>query len=523
MKGLLYAEINLFALIISILYLFKNKDLAKKSEKVDSFVLFIISCIGLFAVDTLFGLCDAGILPRTYLSVYYTNFIFFILIVIVSFLFFNFCENFLNDKAYYEKKWVKAIFALPVIAYYAVLFTNSKTSLVFFVDSANNYHRGAGTWFQQTVTCFYLVAVMARSFMIALSSSDKAQTTAAQRLMFFMILPLTFAVISNCVEGAAIMTIGIACSLVWLDIYIRTQSTERILRENLWTAQLVKVLVNDYASLECFDVKRGDVYSIRPTAAIMNVFRKYGSDRMPYEDFWKIYVNLFVFDEDKDFVMRQVQKNNLLTELSEKKAFVTSYRVILHGRVFYYRLKCAVITDEQDNEIVVIGFKDIDHEMSMQLMATTDQLTKLMNRNGLEKYVEQHLPKNPAEDENIYFMLLDGDQFKRINDTYGHSEGDKALAMMASIIAMQAQQHNGIAVRYGGDEFLVICKGVTEDVMKNIPIDINSKLDAETRWADVPYKLAMSAGIAKYTGGSIEDTIARADTEMYDAKRGRTC
>ena len=143
----------------------------------------------------------------------------------------------------------------------------------------------------------------------------------------------------------------------------------------------------------------------------------------------------------------------------------------------------------------------------------TDPLTSLFNRQFLEHTILVY-----GESKNFYGIMLDLNHFKEINDTLGHSMGDKAL-FRASRILHRAAGGKGAAFRFAGDEFVILVNSDKEEDV--FAIEDQVRLMARTFNEDgkEPYKLSFSMGHAKYIKGESQDEfLRRMDQEMYADK-----
>ena len=155
----------------------------------------------------------------------------------------------------------------------------------------------------------------------------------------------------------------------------------------------------------------------------------------------------------------------------------------------------------------------------LDLQISTDYLTGLNNRNQLMRYLDM-LEANPISDKEIYLFMLDIDSFKKINDTYGHAEGDRALIKSAEILKSCAGIYGGFVARLGGDEFTYVAEFENEETVDKI----KSYFDKATAEASksLKYTLGLSIGCGKYTPGlKITELFQRADTDMYAVKAAR--
>lgn len=143
----------------------------------------------------------------------------------------------------------------------------------------------------------------------------------------------------------------------------------------------------------------------------------------------------------------------------------------------------------------------------------TDPLTEINNRNMINRYLKDIKNYN----DTYYLLMIDIDNFKSINDTYGHVEGDKALKYMANILKKVANEHNYFLARYGGDEFIMIAMA-DEDTIKNVIEEIHEKF-ASTK-EDLGYSYSTSVGYTKMNQtDDIDKNIARADKYLYKKKK----
>ena len=160
-------------------------------------------------------------------------------------------------------------------------------------------------------------------------------------------------------------------------------------------------------------------------------------------------------------------------------------------------------------------------------MAKKDGLTKIYNR----IYFNQFYPelKNEVEAENgiLTVAMLDIDHFKNVNDTYGHLAGDEAIKSVAKVDDKYAKLYGGTAVRFGGEEFLLILRGKglmeTYEILKQMHEEIRTNI---VEFEDLKISLNTSMGLASYpeTCSNIHEIVDKADQAMYYSKehgRGR--
>lgn len=148
-------------------------------------------------------------------------------------------------------------------------------------------------------------------------------------------------------------------------------------------------------------------------------------------------------------------------------------------------------------------------------LISTDPLTGLNNRNRFETYMLTLLSGSDKA-EDTYLLMMDADGFKQINDRYGHVEGDHALQVVSAVLKEVCSPSGGFIARYGGDEFVVVQKGATEQGV----IDLSAAINDALAQAETPYPLRMSIGHARFGDGADtwQELLRAADADLYRVK-----
>lgn len=157
-------------------------------------------------------------------------------------------------------------------------------------------------------------------------------------------------------------------------------------------------------------------------------------------------------------------------------------------------------------------------------LANTDKLTQLHNRYSFESELEREMARAERYGSPMSISLFDIDYFKTINDTYGHSEGDIALARIGEVVRHSIRKAD-IAARWGGDEFAIIFPETAMEQTRAITEKLMNRLGGIE--LDHVHGLSGSFGITQFeTGDSRDALIRRVDEALYAAKkqgRGRIC
>ena len=160
-----------------------------------------------------------------------------------------------------------------------------------------------------------------------------------------------------------------------------------------------------------------------------------------------------------------------------------------------------------------------------QMVSVDSLLAPLHNRGALEKYLRTEIAKCQATGCELSIMMMDIDNFKEINDEYGHQAGDDALRTLAKIVHSHAAMHGWYAARYGGDELVVICNSSAEGILLHADAiriavqnyDFYPRKDGKVQGSSV--KLTVSIGVGEYVSGmTSDDLVDVADKAMYKVK-----
>ena len=159
---------------------------------------------------------------------------------------------------------------------------------------------------------------------------------------------------------------------------------------------------------------------------------------------------------------------------------------------------------------------------SLEGLSGTDPLTGFYNRREAEKRLEGDVARAKRSGSVLTVCVVDVNQFKEVNDKYGHQAGDVCIRHLASIIGRNIREGDWLA-RWGGDEFILALHDAspfapTGSVLQRIARDLKDKPVRLPRGNELV--LTVSAGASRYSGeDGVEDLLASADAAMYEAKR----
>ncbi len=152
--------------------------------------------------------------------------------------------------------------------------------------------------------------------------------------------------------------------------------------------------------------------------------------------------------------------------------------------------------------------------------ANRDFLTGLYNRRYFFNHIDEYVSHSNESFTNLYIAMFDIDHFKKINDAYGHEEGDRAIVAVADILRTNTHQEDLVA-RFGGEEFCTAILAENSDIAYNICERIRKKIESfsfRTKNGD-EVSFTISIGLVEHgEDEDINDTINDADLKLYEAK-----
>lgn len=163
-------------------------------------------------------------------------------------------------------------------------------------------------------------------------------------------------------------------------------------------------------------------------------------------------------------------------------------------------------------------------------LSNIDWLTKLWNYGRFQQHLTLELDRAKVHESNVSLVMVDVDNFKNYNDTFGHIRGDFALKEIAAILQSKSRKFDTVA-RYGGEEFAIIMPNTTKENARLFAERLRAEVEktyAEEAQLKPDKKLTISCGIATYPEDCVvkEDLVAMADTALYEAKgagKNRSC
>jgi diguanylate cyclase (GGDEF)-like protein/PAS domain S-box-containing protein len=200
-----------------------------------------------------------------------------------------------------------------------------------------------------------------------------------------------------------------------------------------------------------------------------------------------------------------------------KRGAISGIRLVRKEGKGVYADISVIYVEVQGETIFYIAFRDVTERLEMQHhiaeAATRDALTGLFNKSSFRARLDAAVNTARAKGVPLVLMMVDLDNFKHCNDTYGHATGDALLNEVGALLRAQLRAEDE-AFRFGGDEFGALLYNVSGDVAQRIAERIRSAFaNSQT------YGTSMSIGLAEYQPGMTPaEWLEAADEALYDAK-----
>jgi diguanylate cyclase (GGDEF)-like protein len=187
-------------------------------------------------------------------------------------------------------------------------------------------------------------------------------------------------------------------------------------------------------------------------------------------------------------------------------AFIAFTMTILFSLLFTFEIRNAQLVMERRNR-------------RLDVIASLDPLTGLLNRRSMEQHLNTSIRKAKEQNRAFSLVLCDIDDFKKVNDTYGHDCGDQVLIKVSDIIRSHMREFDFVC-RWGGEEILILLDcdiNVAKLVVERIRYEINV---APLYFDETNVAFTMTFGISTYTDQcTVDSLIQQADEKLYIGKR----
>ena len=293
------------------------------------------------------------------------------------------------------------------------------------------------------------------------------------------------------------------------------------LQESL-TTKKINTIQNTYLFSMYIDLVADTTSSINVTEISDDVVNY----NLKYSD-WRMMIVNMIWPEDQEQFLRRTDPEYLKKNFTPGRT--SSYDCMmrnLEGKFIWVKLIFSRAQTYNDDDYRFVFMVQDINDRSMEMMSTLqryeekaikDPLTGVLNHGEIETQLNNALARRQNGGEKVSVMMLDLDKFKEVNDNYGHSVGDTTLKHFAKIMLEFSAEEKAIAGRWGGEEFVIICRDKDGDAAYEMAERLREKV-AAYQVPDI-YHITCSIGVTELTDGDdFQGAFDRLDKAMYASK-----
>ncbi len=303
----------------------------------------------------------------------------------------------------------------------------------------------------------------------------------------------------------------------WYRITVERQDEHKIIisdkniYKDIKNMSLDKAVKNLFDSMIYVDIKHGNYIVIKSECRNLPPFKE-----AKYSDMIGKFFRMYADEDEAEELIKKMQVETAVEELKENENYVVCARLYVGRKMSYKKMifsyldsqkKFLILTRIDVSDLVKGYEKEINRYRAENYR---DALTGTYNR----KYMDQQL-RNEKIAAGV--AILDIDDFKLCNDIYGHNCGDAVLINVIGIINRNISEKD-ILIRYGGDEFILIMPGISEEDMEEKLKRIRKRIHSGIVPEYPSVQMSVSIGGVLTYGNTIKEAVFRADKLMYYAK-----
>ncbi len=299
--------------------------------------------------------------------------------------------------------------------------------------------------------------------------------------------------LSNSISYASTVSIGLLwCLYVLLYIYKSFDKITRNIRLVIipWAIEITALILNAFGTGLMFTVSESNVYH-RENGIIIG------------------YISLVIYIVYSIYLVYSSDTQKLRLHFFPVLYFVVPCFAGAILQLIFYGITTSFIS-------VTIGLIFVQ----MQIYAENsymDALSGLLNRRYLNGVLTK---RESAYRGSLHGIMMDVNDFKKINDTYGHNAGDRAIRWMGDLL-LKSMPRSGIVIRYSGDEFIMLLPDVEDRDVRAVMDEISDRLEQFNQTGAEPFALRVSMGYAKFEKEDNQETFQRKMDEAMYIEKGK--
>ena len=294
------------------------------------------------------------------------------------------------------------------------------------------------------------------------------------------------------------------------------------LQESL-TTKKINTIQNTYLFSMYIDLVADTTSSINVTEISDDVVNY----NLKYSD-WRMMIVNMIWPEDQEQFLHRTDPEYLKKNFAPGRT--SSYDCMmrnLEGKFIWVKLTFSRAQTYNDDDYRFVFMVQDINDNSMELLSTLqkyeeraikDPLTGLLNHGEIETQLNSAMANVEKNNIPASVMMLDLDKFKEVNDNYGHAVGDTTLKHFSKIIMEFSTENKALAGRWGGEEFVIICREKNADETYALAEDLRKRVESY-QFPDI-FHITCSVGVTEINAGdSFKEAFNRLDKAMYASKQ----
>jgi len=251
--------------------------------------------------------------------------------------------------------------------------------------------------------------------------------------------------------------------------------------------------------------------------SVNKVFFRYFKEFKSIEEFKNKHRCICDFFVDAEgYLSKNIEGEFWINYLVNNPNNTSKVKVLIEDKEYYFLANASLISEDSQDYSVVLSDITLAEKYKIELekLTITDSLTGIGNRRYFHQHLKEKIASAKRYEYDLGIIMLDIDNFKIVNDTYGHDVGDEVLKEYSKLIFSDLRE-NDIFCRIGGEEFMIILPHVNAEEAFKVANKLRERISSSKKIVAI----TMSFGVTEYIRGEEMDFIfKRVDSALYEAK-----
>ncbi len=533
MVNILYAEMAFVCFTVVAILLNRTAYMNNKNSTKKLFAGLLAVNLVFCVDDILWGVFASGLVASEFFS-YFTSYGFHFMSALSAFCWLLYTLNYFYREKNGRYPGIIAGLVLFMVQL-GILTYNFVSPDVFYFDDEGIYRTGD---LRQVLFILQLVNYLIMLFTALRENMKKHNSDSYDKhtvnALFFSMIPIVTGGLQYLFPEMPMYSVGFMLSS--LSIFVFTLSQEQqelIINDEQLKMQVIHTeelkyhfsIINSLAGefdLVCLVNQNKNNISVYRVGGVMKSFMDENKTVFDGPEFDAVLRAMIPTDEFDEFLKKT--NRDMVTELLRtKNGYSFYFYIVYNGENLHYSMSFSL--NREDPSIVVIGVKNVTDAIKAKkekddaiARATLDGLTGLMNKSAFMESVKKHLDESGSV--RSAFIFLDMDNFKQVNDEFGHAKGDEVLREVAEKLRLCFRKDE-IVARLGGDEYAVFIPSISRDILEKRINKVCAEMRMEYSNEKTSINVTGSVGCAyciadDFTYEQLHDA---ADKAMYSIKK----